>query len=947
MKKFLKIAGVIVVLFIAALIIIPIAFKGKIVELIKTEANKNLNAKLGFADVDLSLIRSFPNLSVKIEELSIIGIEAFEGDTLTYMNNLRLTVDVMSVIRGNQIGVKRIELDNPIIKIKVLADGKANYDIAKPSEETEVPVSGEESAPVKLDINEYTITNGRVVYDDATLPMVMLLGGLEHTGRGNFTDDVFTLHTTSTIKVVDVVYDGVRYIKNAKGELKADLAMDMVNMKFTFMENELLLNRLGIGFDGWLAMPADDIDMDITFAAKRTDLLAVLSLVPAEFAADLDGVDARGTLAFDGYVKGIYNDNSMPGFGINMAVNEGRIKYPDLPRSIENIAIDMKVVSPEGNDMDLLTIDIPKFYMEIGKMSGKPNTIDAELYLRRPMSDPLIKTRVDADLDLGSFKDVIPMDGEFSLAGLFAAHFVLDGALSNIESQQFDKFKAEGNASLNDMSYTDVDMKVAIPEARVTFSPQRLAVETFRLSYDEINMSLDGYLNNYVAYALTDTTLQGVFNFAADKINANKYMSDTETAAGETAKTDSTGTADADTAATGIMEVPGNLDLVLNATIGEILYDKMVLKNIAGQITIKDQIAALRKLTFETLDGTVQMDGSYNTQDPAVPNMDFGYDIRNVDIRQTADALKSIEKMAPIAKHANGKISSTFTLKTELDGNMEPVYATMQGKGNLRSNSLVLEGGKFLEKLSTTLKSPQLARQEVSDVNVTFVIEDGKIVTDPFDVKINKMSANVSGYSSFDETLDYLMKMKIPRSELGGEFNKMAEGMLVQANAFLGGGITLGEFINMNVRVHGNLYDPTISPSFAGMEGMGQSLKDQATEKVKEIVTEKIDETIDKAREEADKKAQQLLADAQKQADKIKIEAAKAAKAIRDESEKNAQKLVDDAKNPIAKAGAKLAADKLRTEADKRAKQVEAEAAKQADDMMKKARTEADKIKAE
>jgi hypothetical protein len=942
MKKFLKITGVIVVLFIAALIIIPIAFKGKIVELIKTEANKNLNANLEFADVDLSLIRSFPNLSVNIEELCITGIEAFEGDTLTYMKNLRLTVDVMSVISGSQIGVKRIALDNPVIKIKVLADGKANYDIAKESAEAETPVAETESAPVKLEIDEYTISNGRVIYDDSTLPMVMLLGGLDHTGKGNFTDDVFTLYSTSTIKVVDVVYDGVRYIKNATGELKADLAMDMVNMKFTFMENELLLNRLGVGFDGWLAMPADDIDMDITFAAKRTDLLAILSLVPAEFATDLEGVDARGTLAFDGYVKGIYNDNSMPGYGINLAVKDGRIQYPELPRSIENIAIDMKVVSPEGNDMDLLTLDIPKFYMEIGKMPGKPNTIDAELYLRRPMSDPLIKTRVDADLDLGSFKDVIPMDGEFSLAGLLAAHFALDGALSNIESQQFDKFKAEGNASLNEMSYADAEMKVAIPEARVTFSPQRLSVETFRVNYDEINMSIDGYLNNYVAYALTDTTLQGVFNFTADKINANKYMSDTDAAGTDSVATASSAT---DTTAMSVMEVPGNLDLVLNSTIGEILYEEMVLKNITGQITIKDQIAALRKLTFETLGGSVQMDGSYNTQNPAVPKMDFGYDIRNVDIRQTAEALKSIEKMAPIAKHASGKISSTFTLKTDLDAKMEPVYATMQGKGTLRTNSVVLEGGKFLEKLSSTLKSPQLARQELSDVNVSFVIQDGKITTDPFDIKINKMSANVSGYSSFDETLDYLMKMKIPRSELGGEFNKMAEGMMAQANAFLGGNLSMGEFINMNVRVHGNLYDPTISPGFAGMEG--QSLKDQATEKVKEIVTEKIDEAVDKGREEADKKAQQLLADAQKQADKLKAEAAKAAKTVRDEGEKNAQKLVDDAKNPIAKAGAKLAADKLRDEANKRAKQIESEAAKQADDIMKKARAEADKIKAE
>ncbi len=941
MKKFLKITGIILVLFIAALIILPIVFKGKIIELIKTEANKSLNAKLDFSDVDLSLLRSFPNLSINIEDLSITGIDAFVGDTLTYMEDLRLTVNVMSVINGTQLDIRSIDLESPMIKIKVLADGKANYDIAKPSTEADSLSAEEESAPMKLEINSYSISDGLIVYDDATLPMIMQLRGVDHKGKGDFAEEVFTLSTNTTIKNVGVNYDGITYVNRAAASLDADLEIDLVNMKFTFKENELALNQLALGFDGWLAMPADDIDMDITFAAKRTDLLTLLSLIPAEFATDLDGVDAKGNMTFSGFVKGVYNDNSMPGFGVDLQVSDGRIQYPDLPRSIENIGISMKVISPEGNDMDLLTVDIPKFYMEIGKTAGSPNTVDAELYLKRPMSDPLIKTRVDADLDLGTFKDVIPMEGEFTLKGLLAAHFAVDGALSNIESQNFDKFKAEGAASLDDLAYADSSMRVAIPEARITFSPQQLAIEKFLVSYDEINMSLDGYLNNYVAYALTDTTLQGVFNFTADKIDANKYLSDTETSAdGAEQVADSTSTMT-------VVEVPDDLDLVLNSSIGEVLYENMVLKNIKGQIAVKDQVAALNKLTFETLGGSVQMDGSYNTQNPTVPKMNFGYDIRNIDIRETAETMETIEKMVPIAKHAKGKISSTFTLQTDLDNKMEPVYATMQGRGKIQTKDIVLEGGKFLEKLSTTLKSPQLARQEVSDLSATFVIENGKVTTDPFDVKVNKMTANVSGYSSFDETIDYLMKMQVPRSELGGDFNKMAEGLMAQANAFLGSGVELGEFIKVDVRVHGNLYDPTITPGFAGMDGLGNSLKDQATEKVKEIVTEQIDEAKDKALDEANKQAQKILEDAQKQADKVKAEAAKAAKLIRDEGEKNAQKLIDQAKNPLEKTGAKIAADQVKSEANKRASQLEAEAAKQADDIMKKARAEADKLKSE
>jgi hypothetical protein len=940
MKKLLKVLLVVFVLFLAVLIILPFALRGKVEGIIKDQANAHLNARLDFNSVSLGLLRSFPHLSVHVYGLNITGIDAFEGDTLTHIEDLGVKINLMKILFGNKVEIKSIALDRPYVHVKVLADGRANYDIAKESDTPDAPQEDSgDGAPLQLDIKEYTIHGGRIVYDDATLPMRLALMGLEHTGSGNLADDVFTLYTSSSIAALDVVYDGVRYLKNVKTDLKADLAMDMNAMKFTFMENELAMNRMVLGFDGWLAMPGDDIDMDLAFAAKRTDLLTLLSLVPADFTTDLEGVQTTGTIAFNGYVKGRYNDASMPGFGVKLSVNDGTIKYPDLPKSIENIDIQLAIAAPEGNDLDLLTVDMPRFYMEIGKAPGKPNTLDATLYLRTPMSDPDLRTRLNAHLDLGTFKDVVPMDEAFELAGLFTADFALEGKLSDIENQRLNQFKAEGSAALDNLAYSTPEMAVAIPEARVLLTPQRLLVETFRVSYDEINMQLDGHLNNYVAYALKDTTLEGVFNFSADRIDANKYMAESD-------EPESAQAAAEDSTELGIIEVPGNVDLVLNSRIGEIVYGDMVLKNIAGQITVRENTAALRKLTFETLGGTVQMDGAYSTKNPEVPHMDFTYDIRNIDLRETANAMRTVEKMAPIAKHASGKMSSAFTLSTDLDSKMEPIYATMQGRGNLRSQQIVLEGGKFLQKLSSTLQSPQLARQEIRDLNATFVIKDGRINTDPFDVKINKMTANISGYSSFDETIDYLMKMKIPRAELGGDFNKMAEGLMAQANAFLGGSLKLGETIDVNVRIHGNLYDPTITPGFPGMD-LGTNLKDQVMDQVKQMVTEKVEEVKDKVREEALKRAEQILADAQHQADRIRSEAANAARIVREEGDRNAQRLMDEAKNPVAKAAARPAADKVRSEANKRAAQIESEADKQAEAILSKARTEADKLKAD
>lgn len=939
MKKALKIIGIIVVVIFLLLLILPFAFKGKIVELIKSEANKNIKAEVNFSDVDLSLIRNFPNLSVSIDDLSVIGVEPFAGDTLAYMQALNLTLDVMSVIKGDQIQIKKIQLNKPNINVLVLEDGRANYDIALESEEEDEPEETESGESIDLSIDQYEIKDGRIVYNDATFPMLLSLQGLNHSGKGNFAEEVFTLYTKTKIDKTIVDYDGIRYIAGASAELDADIAMDLPNMKFTFMENELRLNQLALGFDGWLAMPADDIDMDISFDAKKNDLKTLLSLIPAEFAQDIEGVNADGKVSLSGFVKGVYNDNSMPGFGLNLGVENGRVQYPDLPRSIENIQILADIKSPEGSDMDGMTIDVPKFHMEIGKSANDPNTIDARLSLRNPMTDPLIDTKVDADLNLGSFKDVIPMDAEFDLRGMLNAHFELKGALSSIENQQFDKFMASGGASLVNFAYADADIAAEVPEARLTITPQQLTLETLKVIYDGIDMSLDGYMNNYVAYALTDTTLQGVFNFKAGKIDANKLMGDEE-ATEETVVEDTT-------AAPGDpILIPDNLDIKLNAEIAEIKYDELILSNIRGAMAIKNEAISLNDLLFNLLGGTAKMNGSYNTQNHAVPVADFSYDLSNIDISETAKAFTTVEKYAPIAKQASGKISSTMSIKTDLTADFTPVYETMNGRGTLSSDQVVLEGGKFLQKLSETLKSPKLAKQNVQDINATFVIENGKITTDPFDVKIDKMNAVVSGYSSFDATMDYTMAMSIPREELGGEFNKMAEGFLAQANAFLGGSMSLGNNIKVDVRIHGDIADPKISPSFGGMDG-AEDLKGQATEAIKEEVKELIDEGKEKAREEAIKQADKILAEAQKQADKLKSEAREAGNKLRSEADKQAKKLIDDASNPLAKQGAKIAGDQLKKQAESSAAKLEGEADKKAEDIMNKARAEADRLKKE
>ena len=134
-KRLLLVFFAFLVLLVGSAIALPFIFRDRIVELAKEEINKTVNAKVDFQDVSLSLFRSFPDFNLRLENFSILGVEEFEGVQLAGGQAVDLTLDLMSVIKADRpIEIKSIRLLRPDIHVYVLENGKANYDITKPSE---------------------------------------------------------------------------------------------------------------------------------------------------------------------------------------------------------------------------------------------------------------------------------------------------------------------------------------------------------------------------------------------------------------------------------------------------------------------------------------------------------------------------------------------------------------------------------------------------------------------------------------------------------------------------------------------------------------------------------------------------------------------------------------------------------------------------------------------
>ena len=381
LKKILKISGIAFLLLFLIAFILPFAFKGKITRLVKEKANQNLNAKLEFSDLDLGLIRSFPNFSIALENLSITGIDEFKGDTLISAGTFKVTTDIMSVISGDQINIKSIQLNQARILAKVLKNGKANWDIAKPVD-PKTPAKPEEPSAFKAQLEEYAITNSRIIYTDSTTGIFTRISGLNHSGSGDFTADQTNLETETKIDSIDLSYGGIPYLKKAQLDYTANFFLDLKNSAYQFKENELKINDLLLKFAGKIVMPADDISIDITYEAVKNEVKNFISIIPGYFTKDFDQVKSSGKLGFNGFVKGIYNEKSIPGFAFNLLIENGMVQYPGLPRALKNMQVKTGITCP-GGDADKTIIDVSRFHVDLGQFP-----IDARILIKTPVSDP-------------------------------------------------------------------------------------------------------------------------------------------------------------------------------------------------------------------------------------------------------------------------------------------------------------------------------------------------------------------------------------------------------------------------------------------------------------------------------------------------------------------------------------------------------------------------------
>ena len=931
-KKILKWTGITLLLLIIFIIAAPFIFKSQIIQFVKDEANKQLNAKVDFGEFDLTLFSSFPDFTLSINNVSIANVGDFAGDTLMSTKNLTATINIMSVISGSQYKIRSVVLDHPRILASVLKDGRANWDITKPdtaATKTAEPVT--EATKFKMSLKKFEIIEGNVMYDDKSMDFFTSLVGFNHTLTGDFTQDNFLMETVTGIKEFTLAYGGVTYLKKVKTDITANLDADMPNFKFTFKDNKIALNELGFGIDGSFAMPANDMIMDMKFKADKSEFKSFLSLIPSAYSTNFASVKTTGKLSFDGFVKGTYNEKLMPAFALNLKIDDAMFKYPGLPASAEDITVDVAIQNPDGNP-DKTIIDVKKFHIEL---AGNP--IDAKLHVETPVSDAYLNGTILGKINLASLNTVLPLSKDENLNGTVTADVKMDGHMSSIDKGQYDKFKAEGKVIVMDMEYKSKESAydMNIKSMTLNFSPQFVELSGFDANIGKNDVQADGKIENFMQYFFKDELLKGNFSMTSNMMDLNQFMTSTEATAPTTTTT-------APPSTMSVIEVPGNIDFNLSTKIGKMIYDKLEMTNISGNVTIKDSKINLNDLKTNALGGSMRIyESVYETSNPKSPSVSFKMNIKDFDIPSTYNTFPIVQQLATVAKYTTGKFSTDVNYTTSLDATMMPVMSSLNGEGILTTSNVVVSGFEPLNKLADELKMDKFKKTEFSNLKIHFWIKDGKVNLDEFPFKSNSVTGFINGYTMFDQTINYLMKFEVPTKDMPSGAKQYVNGLMTKAN-MLGVNAQLPEKVKLNALFGGTVMKPTLKTD---VKEISQNVVANVKEQVKDTIKKTVTNVVNEVKKDVEAEKKKIMDEAAKKAQMAKDEAKKLSEETKKNGYAQADALQNKGGNPLEKVANKKLAEKLRKETDDKSAKIVSEGDAKADAIMKEAQKQADAIK--
>ncbi len=368
----------------------------------------------------------------------------------------------------------------------------------------------------------------------------------------------------------------------------------------------------------------------------------------------------------------------------------------------------------------------------------------------------------DIKLALNSEKLSSKIDGNY----ITYDNLKLNTSLDNDDRQQeiLSQWLANGNLSMSsfNLKTQDLNYPIQIPTLSVNFSPEKFSISECDMKINNSTFSLKGDLWNIFSYITKDSLLKGDFLFQSSNTDINELMNLTSgIGEKENVVTEKTPTS------SDPYLVPKGIDIQLHTAISKAKLGGDYIKDISGDIRIKDGVMVLKDLLFTTQAAKMKLTAMYKTPRRSHLFIGMDYYMYDIDINKLVKMIPDMDSIMPMLSSFSGKAEYHLTAETYLDANYNPKKSTIRAASSLKAKDLVVLDGPTFKDISKKLMFNNKTKNKIDSLSVEFTVFKNEIDIYPFVLKMDKYKTIIEGRHNLDMSFNYhiyLVESPIPFS---------------------------------------------------------------------------------------------------------------------------------------------------------------------------------------
>lgn len=481
-------------------------------------------------------------------------------------------------------------------------------------------------------------------------------------------------------------------------------------------------------------------------------------------AIPMDSLELSGHLDLEAKVAGTFDPDagSFPASNVTLKLSGGSVRTRYYPHPVEQINLDARLTNNTGVLSDTRgAVDPLTFTFE-----ANPFTIKA--FFENP-SHLIYDLTADGTLEIGKIYQVFALEG-ISVDGLIKTQLKLKGRQYDVLAGRYDKLENSGTLEMQNLSFgfKDLPQKFNLNSGLFRFDRDKLWFERFKGRYGSSDLTLDGHLNNVLNYFFDKkAVLHGSFTLRSAFLDLDEFMAPVEPAP---ATVTGTGTSASTPvmagkqpgSAPGVIVVPDNLDLSLQADLNKIRFRKLDLKDLTAIVQVKNGLLALKGAKVEVVGCKAGMDLTYGSYSPDRAHFDFHVTASDFDVKRAYNEVELFRNLSTAAGKCEGIISLDYALKGILKSGMEPVYPSLEGGGTISLKKVKVMGLKLFTAMSSNLERDKLKSPDLSKVEIKTTIKNNVITLERTKLKIAGFRLRMEGESNFDGAIRFKTRLGLP-----------------------------------------------------------------------------------------------------------------------------------------------------------------------------------------